>query len=76
MHELPNDPRTMLITLNGQPETLADGTTVATLLDQLQLAPIRVAVEVNEELVTRREFSVTPLHEGDRMEVVTFVGGG
>ncbi len=66
----------MLITLNGKPETLADGTTVAALLDQLQLAPIRVAVEINEELVTRREFPATPLHDGDRMEIVTFVGGG
>lgn len=66
----------MLITLNGKPETLADGTTVAALLDQLQLAPIRVAVEINEELVTRREFPATPLRDGDRMEIVTFVGGG
>lgn len=66
----------MRITLNGKPDTLADGTTVAALLDRLELAPIRVAVEVNEELVTRRAFATTPLRDGDRLEIVTFVGGG
>jgi len=66
----------MTITLNGKPETFPDDLTVAALLDRLKLAPIRVAVEVNEELVTRRDFAATPLRDGDRMEVVTFVGGG
>lgn len=41
-----------------------------------KLEPIRVAVEVNEDVVPRRAFSAHRLHEGDRVEIVTFVGGG
>jgi len=37
---------------------------------------IRVAVELNERLVPRKNFAATPLHDGDRLEIVTFVGGG
>jgi len=66
----------MRITLNGQMETLEAGTTVAGLLSRLELEPVRVAVEVNEDLVPRRTFTDTPLCDGDRVEVVTFVGGG
>ena len=66
----------MTITLNGKPRTLDTATTVDGLLSGLKLQPVRVAVEINEELVPRKQFSETPLREGDRVEVVTFVGGG
>ena len=66
----------MNVTINGRSELLEQGVTVALLLQQLKLEPIRVAVEVNEDLVTRREFERTTLREGDRVEIVTFVGGG
>lgn len=66
----------MQIIVNGNPQELEDQVTVAELLDKLKLAPIRVAVERNEELVPRREFSTTGLHPGDRLEIVTLVGGG
>jgi len=66
----------MLITLNGRNESLESEKTVAELLHKLALAPIRVAVEVNEDLVPRRAFDSTALREGDRVEIVTFVGGG
>jgi len=68
--------RTMNVTINGKTETLAEEKTVTDLLERLKLAPIRVAVEINEELVSRRDFSETTIHDGDRIEVVTFVGGG
>lgn len=56
---------------------MIDGpTTVAGLLDGLQLAPVRVAVEINEDLVPRKLFHQTILEEGDRIEIVSFVGGG
>ncbi len=66
----------MQVTINGKIETLTDGITVAGLLAQLDLEPIRVAVEVNEDLVPRKTFADTPVHDGDRIEIVTFVGGG
>jgi sulfur carrier protein len=43
---------------------------------QLKLEPIRVAVEINENLIPRKTFAKTVLREGDRVEVVTLVGGG
>ncbi len=64
------------ITLNGRPESVDGSPTVRDLLFQLKLAPIRVAVEINEDLVPRRSFAETPLREGDHVEIVTFVGGG
>lgn len=66
----------MLVTLNGQQRPLDRDTSVAGLLHDLSLDPIRVAVEVNQELVTRARFTDTLLREGDRIEIVTFVGGG
>ncbi len=67
---------TMQVTLNGRPDTMGRETSVAQLLDRLELQPIRVAVELNEEIVARKTFRDTVIHEGDRIEIVTFVGGG
>lgn len=66
----------MQVVVNGKPHELDAQATVAQLLDKLRLAPIRVAVELNEELVSRRDFSRTGLSAGDRLEIVTLVGGG
>ena len=66
----------MQITLNGRPEALDPATTLGQLLTRLKLEPIRVAVEINENLVPRRTFADTVLCDGDRVEVVTLVGGG
>ena len=66
----------MQVVVNGTSHELDSQTTVAQLLDKLKLAPIRVAVELNEELVPRKEFDRTGLRGGDRLEIVTFVGGG
>ncbi len=66
----------MRIVLNGQPQHTPEGATVAELLGGLHLEPIRVAVEINEDIVPRRSFAERTIREGDRIEVVTFVGGG
>jgi len=66
----------MQITLNGQPETLDSATTLGQLLSRLELEPIRVAVEINEDLVPRKRFAETAICDGDRVEIVTLVGGG
>lgn len=64
------------VTVNGAAEELDDGLTVGQLVTRHNLVPVRVAVEVNQELVSRRRYDATILHEGDRVEIVTFVGGG
>ena len=66
----------MRITLNGQQETLDSATTLGQLLTQLKLEPIRVAVEINEDLIPRKTFADTAIRDGDRIEIVTLVGGG
>ena len=66
----------MEVIVNGQPQRIADGTTVAMLLEQLEFEPRRVAVEVNLDLVPRGRHAETRLADGDRLELVTLVGGG
>lgn len=66
----------MQVVVNGKQEDVAEGSTVAALLERLNHAPVRVAVEINEELVPRRTYGETVVQAGDRIEIVTFVGGG
>jgi sulfur carrier protein len=66
----------MQITVNGDARTIAEETSVADLLRELQLVPARVAVEINEQLVRRATFAERRLSAGDRVEIVTLVGGG
>lgn len=66
----------MQITVNGEVRTLERPLTVVELLQQLALEPGRVAVEVNEQVVRRRDYQATTLRPGDRVEIVTLVGGG
>ncbi len=64
------------ITVNGKPESVEDGATVAQLLEAKGVNPARVAVELNRRILRREEFASTALVAGDALEVVTFVGGG
>ncbi len=64
------------ILVNGEPREVARGTTVAGLLDALSLGQKYVAVEVNFELVPRAQHGNRRLAPGDRLEIVTLVGGG
>ena len=66
----------MRITLNGDPHTVADGATVASLIDALGLAGKRLAVEINEEVVPRSRHAERALADGDRVEIVHAIGGG
>lgn len=66
----------MTVFVNSKQEEIADGATVAALLTQLKVGEKRVAVEVNKQLVTRAEWATHNLKNGDRIEVVSFVGGG
>jgi thiamine biosynthesis protein ThiS len=64
------------IFVNGAAQTLAAGLSVDDLLGTLGLDPAQVAVERNGEIVPRRQRATTTLGNGDRLELVTFVGGG
>ena len=66
----------MDIVVNGEPRELPDGSTVAQLLEQLQVRPERVVVEVNLTILKRAQHPQTLLRAGDQVEIVQFVGGG
>ena len=68
--------KSVTITLNGEPHDLAAPMTVSALLAELQIDPRRVAVEVNLTIVRRAAFAITTVGDGDRVEIVNFVGGG
>jgi sulfur carrier protein len=64
------------IQVNGKPREVVDGASVASLLEELGVKQPHVAVELNLEVVPRAQHSSTALRDGDRLEVVTLVGGG
>ena len=66
----------MTIEVNGQSRDVAEDTTVAALLSEMGVIQPHVAVEVNLEVVPRARHAETGLRDGDRLEVVTLVGGG
>jgi len=66
----------MQIIVNSKPHELPEKASVADLIEHLKLGEKKVAVEVNTELVTKTEWKAHLLRNGDKVEVVTFVGGG
>jgi thiazole synthase len=64
------------IHVNGEIRTTPRGTTVATLLATMGVDPARVAVEKNQDVVPRRTWAEAPVADGDRIEIVAFIGGG
>ncbi len=66
----------MTIQVNGETRNVPDRSTVADLLRHLELVADRVAVEVNLEILDRETFAGRELREGDRIEVLSFIGGG
>ena len=66
----------MRVTINGEREALGREMSVADLLADRRIESRRVAVEINEDLVPRKTYTDTLVRDGDRIEIVTFVGGG
>jgi thiamine biosynthesis protein ThiS len=66
----------MQVRVNGEAIELPAGCTVAALLERIHLQAARVAVERNQDIVPRAEWAASALNEGDRIEIVSFVGGG
>lgn len=75
---IPSAATRVAVTVNGEPFTFEAEAepTIALLLGALGLADRRVAVEVNGDVVPRAAHAEHPVRAGDRVEVVTFVGGG
>ncbi|HEV2294201.1 MAG TPA: sulfur carrier protein ThiS [Tepidisphaeraceae bacterium] len=65
----------MTVKVNGQDRDVTDGTTVLALIEQHNLTPQKVAVELNRRLIRTEKYD-TVLKAGDEIEIVTFVGGG
>ena len=66
----------MRVQLNGKERDVADGLTVRGLLESLGLEPRLVVVERNREIVQRARYDEVRIEDGDRLELVHFVGGG
>ncbi|MEZ6121329.1 MAG: sulfur carrier protein ThiS [Pirellulaceae bacterium] len=66
----------MKVFVNNQETDVASEATVAQLLQQLQIHSPAVAVEVNLEVVPKQQHASLVLQDGDRLEIVTLVGGG
>lgn len=64
------------VIVNGRPRELPAGISVDALLETLGMQPELIAVEVNRDLVRKRDFGTRRLADGDQIEVVEFVGGG
>ncbi len=64
------------IHVNGQAQTWRSGATVADLLQDLEIQTERVAVELNLEILDRTAFGQRQLKNGDRIEILGFIGGG
>ena len=66
----------MRLLVNGETRQVEEGTGLPELLREAELAPLHVAIEINRELVRRTDYGARKLHDGDQIEIVTFVGGG
>ncbi|WP_218082154.1 sulfur carrier protein ThiS [Anthocerotibacter panamensis] len=66
----------LTLTLNGKPHQITTDLTVRALLAELQLPEQLVVIEYNGDILHRQHWGETQVQEGDRLEVVTVVGGG
>ena len=66
----------MTVTVNGNQIVIAEGSGIDELIKSLDLNPQKVAVEVNRKIIRRAHWDSTTISEGDRVEIVHFVGGG
>ena len=66
----------MKIEINGERRDVPDRISISDLIKYLALAPERLAIELNREVIRRADWPHTQLSEDDRLEIVHFVGGG
>lgn len=65
-----------MIYLNGKPEDIPEGISLAELVRERQYCLDYIAAELNEAIVPKQQYNNTILHSGDKLEIVSFVGGG
>ena len=68
--------RVMQIQVNGESRVVSKDLSLPDLLVSLEIPPDRIAIELNERVIRRAEWSKAVLQEGDKVEIVYFVGGG
>ncbi len=66
----------MRLTVNGEIMEKTNAGTIMELLNELQIGPGQVAVEVNLSIIKKADYSTFRLNDGDKVEIVNFVGGG
>lgn len=66
----------MLVTVNGKTKELQNTLTIEQYLEENSYVPSQIAVELNERILSKAEYSATVLHENDILEIVSFMGGG
>ena len=66
----------MLIHVNGETKEVPAGLSLEELLEHLALPRERIAIELNQEVVRKSEWSVIKVEDDSRLEIVHFVGGG
>lgn len=76
MRRMSNTVESIALTVNGQAMQAASGQSLAAFITQLELDTRKVAVERNLEIVPRSTYATVTLQNGDRLEIVHFIGGG
>jgi len=66
----------MELMVNGKKLEVTVGATITTVLEELNINPLRVAVQLNLEIIKRKRYEETVLKAGDRLEIITFMAGG
>jgi len=62
--------------VNGKKLEVTDGATITALLEELNINPLRVAVQLNLEIIKRERYDKTTLRADDKLEIITFMAGG
>ncbi len=66
----------MRLTVNGETLETSKAATITELLNEIRIEPYKVAVEVNLSIIKKADYSTFRLNDGDKVEIVNFVGGG
>ena len=66
----------MQVTINGEKRELAENLSISEMLKNLELPSERVAIELNKEVVRKKDWENIKVNDADKIEVIHFVGGG
>ena len=68
--------RSMKVAINGETKELPDGISLNEMIEMLSLPPRMMAIEINQQVIRKQDWEGTRIDEGDKIEIVHFVGGG